>query len=57
MTNRLIAAGLLTAAAVYGAIVKDVRAALDSGDFARAQQLIQGYKAKEGETPELAAAL
>jgi len=57
MTNRLIAAGLLTAAAVYGAIVKDVRAALDSGDFARAQELIQGYKAKEGETPELAAAL
>ncbi len=57
MKYRLAAAGLLAAMAAHGAIVKDVRAALDGGDFARAQELIEAYEADHGETPELAAAV
>ena len=57
MKYRLAAAGLLAAMAAHGAIVKDVRAALDGGDFARAEELIEAYKADHGETPELAAAV
>ena len=57
MRIRLVAAGLVAAVAAYGAIVRDVRAALDGGEFARARQLIEQYKSEEGETPELAAAV
>ena len=54
---RLIAIALLAAAAASSGIIQDVRQAIANNDFALAESQVAGYRAKNGVTPEMIAAL
>jgi thiol-disulfide isomerase/thioredoxin len=53
MLYRVFGTLLAVAALASAALVRDVRDALASSDFTRAEQLISSYKAQHGVTPEM----
>ncbi|MGH9674918.1 MAG: TlpA family protein disulfide reductase [Bryobacteraceae bacterium] len=57
MFTRLCVLILLLVPALYGQIIKDVRAAIARDDFAAGEKLIAGYRAGRGVTPEMLEAL
>ncbi len=54
---RLITVALLFCMAISGGIVDDVRKAASAGEFSRAEQLIEYYRAGNGITPETVLAI
>jgi thiol-disulfide isomerase/thioredoxin len=54
---RLVFTALLLASAAFAGIVDDVHAAIDKGDFAGADRLVQAYRRAHGADSELAAAI
>ncbi len=50
---RLVFSVLLVVSAARGALVRDVRAAIQKQDFAAAERLIADFRARNGITPEM----
>ncbi len=57
MRTRLLALFALLSASAFANLVTDVRTALKENDFAHASELVRGYRATNGVTPEMLEAL